>query len=146
MIITVRTTTGRENIVIDGLEKRIKSKGLNIKSVFHPEEIRGYIFIEADSIDDIEEAIRGIPHVRGIIPKEVKFSDVERFLVPEKQEVKVEESDIVEIIGGPFKGEKAKVKRVDEGKNEITVELLEAAIPIPVTISVNSVRIVEKAH
>ncbi len=146
MIITVRTTTGRENIVIDGIEKRVKSKGLNIKSVFHPEEIRGYIFIEAESIDDIEEAIRGIPHVRGIIPKEVKFSDVERFLVPEKQEVKVEESDIVEIIGGPFKGEKAKVKRVDEGKNEITVELLEAAIPIPVTISVNSVRIVEKAH
>ncbi len=146
MIITVRTTTGRENIVIDGIEKRVKSKGLNIKSVFHPEELRGYIFIEADNVDEIEEAIRGIPHVRGIIPKNVKFSDVERFLIPEKQEVKVEENDIVEIIGGPFKGEKAKVKRVDEAKNEITVELLEAAIPIPVTISTNSVRIIEKSH
>ncbi len=145
MIVTVRTTTGRENIVIDSIEKRIRSKGLNIKSIFHPEELRGYIFIEGE-LDEIEEAIRGIPHVRGIIPKEVKFSDVERFLVPEKQEVKVEESDIVEIIGGPFKGEKAKVKRVDEAKNEVTVELLEAAIPIPVTISIASVRIVEKKH
>ncbi len=143
MILTIRTTTGRENIVIDSLEKKIKANGLNIKSVFHPEELRGYVFIEGN-IDDIEEAIKGIPHVRGIIPTEVKFSDVERFLVPEKQEVKIEEDDIVEIIGGPFKGEKAKVKRVDETKKEITVELLEAAIPIPVTIPITSVRILEK--
>jgi len=143
MILTIRTTTGRENIVIDNIEKKVRAEGLNIKSIFHPEELRGYIFIEGN-IDDIEDAIKGIPHVRGIIPREVKFSDVERFLIPEKQEIKIEESDIVEIIGGPFKGEKAKVKRIDESKKEITVELLEAAIPIPVTIPITSVRISEK--
>ena len=143
MIITIRTTTGRENVVIDTLTTKIQNVGAAIKSMFHPEELRGYIFIEGE-INDIEQIIQGVPHIRGILGHEVKPEEVEKFLVPEKQEIKVEINDIVEIIIGPFKGEKGKVTRVDETKSEITVELLEAAIPIPVTISVNSVRIFEK--
>ena len=69
---------------------------------------------------------------------------IERFLVPEKNEVKLEIGDIVEIVGSPFKGEMAKISRIDEQKGELTVEFIEAAIPIPVTISVNSVRLHEK--
>jgi len=143
-LMTVRTTTGRENVVIDAIIARVKSKNIPIKSIFHPEELRGYVFIEGQP-DDIDAAIRNIPHVRGLLKKDIKIEDVERFLIPEKQEIKVEVGDIVEIIGGPFKGEKAKTTRVDETKNEITVELLEAAIPIPVTISMNSIRIDKKA-
>ncbi|HEC92604.1 MAG TPA: hypothetical protein ENI51_06410, partial [Candidatus Atribacteria bacterium] len=50
----------------------------------------------------------------------------------------------VEIVVGPFKGERGKVTRVDEQKSELTLELLDAAIPIPVTLSMNSLRISEK--
>ncbi|MBI5060879.1 MAG: transcription elongation factor Spt5 [Candidatus Aenigmarchaeota archaeon] len=143
-ILTIRTTTGRENVVIDSLVSKIQSKKIPIKALFHPEELRGYVFIEGEE-EDIKNAVKSIPHMRGLIQKEVKMEEIERFMVPEKSEIKIEIGDIVEIIGGPFKGEKAKIKRVDETKSEITVELLEAAIPIPVTISVNSVRIHEKA-
>jgi len=144
VILTIRTTTGRENSVIDSIITKVKSHGYNnIKSVFHPEEFRGYVFIEG-AVEDIENVIKNIPHVRGIIRKDVNINEIERFLVPEKQEIKVEIGDIVEIVAGPFKGEKAKTTRVDETKNEITVELLEAAIPIPVTISMNSIRIDKK--
>ena len=121
----------------------MKSLKIPIKSIFHPEELRGYVFIEGES-NDIEASIKNVPHVRGLINKDVPISDLERFLIPEKREIKVESGDIVEIIGGPFKGEKAKITRVDDTKSEITVEFLEAAIPIPVTISINSVRIHEK--
>ncbi len=145
MILPVRTTTGRENVVIETITSRVKSRNMAVKSAFHPEELRGYIFIEGES-GDIDEAIRNIPHVRGIINKEVPLKEIERFLIPEKSEIKVDLGDIVEVIGGPFKGERAKVTRMDEIKGEITVELLEAAIPIPVTISVNTVRIHEKAR
>ncbi len=144
MILPVRTTTGRENVVIESIISKVKSKKIPVKSVFHPEELRGYIFIEGES-GDIDTAIKNIPHVRGIINKEIPVKELERFLVPEKSEIKIDVGDLVEIIGGPFKGEKAKVTRMDETKKEITVELLEAAIPIPVTISVNTVRIHEKA-
>jgi transcriptional antiterminator NusG len=143
MILTIRTTTGRENVVIDSLISKIQGKNTGIKSLFHPEELRGYVFIEGEA-EDIKAVVKGIPHVRGLIQRDVKLEELERFLIPEKSEIKVEVGDTVEIIGGPFKGEKAKITRSDETKGEITVELLEAAIPIPVTISVNSVRIHEK--
>ena len=143
MIATIRTTTGRENVVIESIIARIKTRKLPIGSLFHPEEFRGYVFIEGE-INDIEATIKGIPHIRGLINKDVSLSELERFLIEEKREVKVEVGDIIEVIGGPFKGEKGKITRVDTTKNEVVVEFLEAAIPIPVTISINSVRIYEK--
>ena len=143
MISTIRTTTGRENVVIESIISRVRTRNVPIKSLFHPEELRGYIFIEGE-VNDIEASIKGMPHIRGLINKEIFMEQLERFLIPEKREIKVESGDIIEIIGGPFKGEKAKITRVNEMKNEVTVEFLEAAIPIPVTISINSVRIHEK--
>ena len=143
MMLTIRTTTGRENAVIDSITNRTKNSNLKVKSLFHPEDLRGYVFIEGES-EEIEAAIKGIPHIRGLIGKEVKMSDIERFLVPEKSEIKLEVGDTIEIVGSPFKGEKAKITRVDETKGELTVEFLEAAIPIPVTISMNSVRLEKK--
>ncbi len=143
MIATIRTTSGRENTVLESVSAKIAKNAVPVKSLLYTEEIRGYIFIEGE-INDIEAGIKGIPHVRGLINKPVQVEQLEKFLIPEKMEIKVELGDVVEIIGGPFKGEKGKVTRVDETKEEITVEFLEAAIPIPVTISMNSVRMYEK--
>ena len=39
-----------------------------------------------------------------------------------------------------------KVTRVDEAKHEVTIELIEAAIPIPITVSIESVKIIEQAE
>ena len=143
MIVTIRTTTGRENIVIESIMSRVKSHKIPVKSIIYPEEIKGYIFVEGE-INDIEASVKGVPHVRGIIKKDVPMQQLEKFMIAEKSEIKLEIGDIIEIIGGPFKGEKGRITRMDETKNEITVEFLEAAIPIPVTISINSVRIHEK--
>ena len=143
MIATIRTTSGRENTVLESVSTKIAKSTIPVKSLLYTEEIRGYIFIEGE-INDIEAGIKGIPHVRGLINKPVPVEQLERFLIPEKMEIKAELGDIVEIIGGPFKGEKGKITRVDETKNELTVEFLEAAIPIPVTISMNSIRMYEK--
>ncbi len=54
--------------------------------------------------------------------------------------MKFEEEDLVEVIGGSFKGEEARVKRIDESNRKVTIELLEAAVPIPVTIDANMLR------
>ncbi len=145
MIYAVRTTIGRENMVIRSLKIKMKSNpDAQILSAFHPEDLRGYIFVEGD-FDAISEILPQIQHVRGIIPKEVEWKEIEGFLIAEKQEVSVEENDIVEIVAGPFKGEKAKVIRVDRTKNEVIVEPLDAVIPISVTISLASVKIDKKA-
>lgn len=145
MILTVRTTVGRENAVINTLINKIKHANLDIKSIFHPDELRGYIFIEGDE-PAIDQVIKAVPHVKGIIRKQVSMLEIKKFLEVKKIEIKINRGDIVEIAGGPFKNEKGKITRVDEAKEEVTMELLEAAIPIPITVPIESVRLIEAAE
>ncbi|MFH0929617.1 MAG: transcription elongation factor Spt5 [Candidatus Aenigmatarchaeota archaeon] len=142
MIYTVRTTVGRENAVIETLVSKTRSSSLNIKTVFHPGELKGYVFVEGDE-EAIDEVVKAVPHVKGIIKKEVKIDDIKKFLETKKLEIKINRGDVIEVTSGPFKNEKGKVTRVDEAKEEVTIELLEAAIPIPITVPIESVRVTE---
>ena len=141
-IYTIRTTIGRENIVMSEIESKVKTKGYEIKALIHPEKLKGYVMIEGKE-SDIREVVRDLRYIKGIIDKPVKIDDIKQFLETKEKEVEIHKGDIIEIIGGPFKRERGKVTRI--GKNEITVELLEAAVSIPVTVGVDSIRIVEKS-
>ena len=48
------------------------------------------------------------------------------------------------MVNGPFKGEKARVQKIEEAKEEITVELIEAMVPIPVTVKGESIKVIGK--
>lgn len=143
MIYTIRTTNGRETIVMDMLIPKIKSKGIDVKTVFHPAEIKGYIFAEGD-LGAIQEAVRGVVYSKGVIEKEVKIDQIKHFLEHKIEKIKINEGDLVEIIGGPFKGEKGKIQRIDKVKNEVTIELLEASIPIPITITTEFIKVIKQ--
>jgi len=56
----------------------------------------------------------------------------------------IQKFDVVEIISGPFKREQAKVTRIDKTKEEVVVELLEAAVPIPITVKMDSVKVIRR--
>ena len=144
MILTVRTTVGRENAIIEALASRIKGGNLDVKCIFYPAELKGYIFLEGDE-ETISELIKTIPHIKGMIKKEVNVEEIRKFLEVKKIEFKVNRGDVVEIIGGPFKNEKGRVTRVDDAKGELTIELLDAAIPIPITIPIESAKVIESA-
>lgn len=58
----------------------------------------------------------------------------------------IEKSDIVEIISEPFKKEQARVIRVDKQKGEAVVTLLNAAIPIPVTVKLDNLRVIRREN
>jgi len=143
MIYTVKTVVGRENIVLDAIAAKVRGGSMNIQALVHPEEIKGYIFVEGD-IKEIEKAVQMVPHIRGIIKAPIELKQIQRFLEPKTVEVELGKGDVVEIIGGPFKGEKGKVSRYDKTKREATIELLEAVVPIPITIRVEFVKILEK--
>jgi transcriptional antiterminator NusG len=145
MIYTLRTTSGREDIVMDMLNSRINAEKLDVRAVIHPTELKGYIFIEG-STADIHKALRGVMHTKGLIEKPVKIADIEHFMETKASEINAEVEDIVEIMGGPFKGEKGRIKRVDKTKNEVTIELMEASIPIPVTIATEFIKVVKKVE
>ena len=56
----------------------------------------------------------------------------------------LEEGDIVEIIGGPFRGMKAKILRVEVAKNEVILNILESAYPLQITVPGDYVKLVRK--
>lgn len=141
-IYAVRTTIGQEKNAADMMYARTKREKLNIYSILVPYEVRGYIMIEAPNKSEVENSLLGVSHIRGIVEGEVGFKEVERFLEPKSVVAKVEMGDIVELTSGPFKGEKARVVRVDKGKEEATVELFEATVPIPVTVRGDSIKVI----
>lgn len=143
MITPIRVVIGRERMALDYIEKEVKLRNLAIYSIIFLEDLKGYLFLEGEE-EDINRAIYGAPHVRGIIKKPVKLSEIKKYLVTEKVTAEINVSDIIEVLSGPFKGEKGKVTRINEAKKELTIELLEAVVPIPLTISVNIVRLIEK--
>ena len=62
-----------------------------------------------------------------------------------KTEQQVAKGDVVEFSTGPFKGYKAKVLKIDDTKSEMTVELLDVVVPIPITTKMNTARVIQKA-
>jgi len=144
-VFAVRTTAGQEKNVADLIAVRVETSKLPIKAILVPEMLKGYVFLEAEGPHFVDEAIAGIKHVRSRVPGIVSFSEVERYIVvrPVIEELEVE--DVVEVVGGPFKGMRAKITRVDKTKEEVTLELLEATFTLPITVHADYVRLVEKA-
>ena len=143
-IYAIRTTSGREDMVVDMISTKIKGSDIGVKTIFHPAEIKGYIFAEGTS-GAVHKAVQGLLHIRGVIGKPVPIDDIRHFLETDRRDrIRVEEGNVVEIIGGPFKGEKGKITRVDSVKDEITIVLLDASIPIPVTIATEFIKILKR--
>lgn len=143
-IFALRTTANREDQVLDFVTENIRKKQLEVFSIFHPHGLRGYIFLEASTKQAAEEAFRGVPYAKSILPNEIKYEELESMLEQVKAEINIQKDDIVEIISGPFKREKAKITRIDEQKEEVVVELLEAAVPIPMTLKLDSVKVIRR--
>ena len=144
-VFAVRTTAGQEKNVAGLIAARVETTKIPIKAILVPEMLKGYVFIEADGPHFVDKAIQGIKHVRSRVPGIVSFQEVERYIVvrPVIEELDIE--DVVEVVGGPFKGMRAKITRVDKTKEEVTLELLEATFTLPITVHADYVRLVEKA-
>lgn len=144
-IFAVKTTTGQEKNVARLVAAKVEMNKMPIKAILVPETLRGYVFIEAEGPHFVEDAIAGIRHVRSRIPGIVTFSEIERYIIKKPIIEELNENDIVEITGGPFKGMRAKITRIDKTKAEVTLELLEATFTLPITVNSEYVKLVERA-
>lgn len=142
-IFVVKTQVGQEENVASLFEKASKRTG-KIYAILAPKELRGYIFVEGEDIETIKRIIRHMRYARDVLDKDIQIEEIEHFLFPPSAVANIEEGMIVELVSGPFKGEKAKVTRIDDTKEEITVELLDAMVPIPITVRGEQVRILKK--
>ena len=137
----VRTTGGQEKVVMGLLENRIKLKKINIQAVLLLDNLKGYVVVEAIDANAAFDALQGIRHIKGQLRGELQFKDIEGYLVKKSTVSELAVDKIVEIIGGPFKGMKATVTRIDHEKEEATVILLDAPYQLPVTVDANYLKL-----
>jgi transcription termination/antitermination protein NusG len=143
-VLAIKTSRGYEREVADTLLARAEEKPDVVFAMLVPSSLRGYVFAEGMSFEGVREMLKGIRKARGLVEGETTLKEVEPLLVPKITVEGFVEGAIVELISGPFKGEKARVKKIDQAKEEITVELIEAVVPIPVTVRGDHVRMLEK--
>lgn len=167
MIFALKVTQGQERIIAEMFYNEAKkaaetgnSKG--IYSVVYVTTQRGYIFVETEENNyrAIEEIAKNIPKTGQLVgrktigikagkanktpPRPVLIEELENIMFPKKVVTILNPGDFVEIINGPFKREKARVIKINKEKNDVTVELTESAVPIPITLKGSDLRVLNK--
>jgi len=140
----VKTSIGHERIAADMIAHRVKVTGEDVYAILSPQNLRGYVLVEAADEERLRHMLKGVRRVHNVVGGVTTLQEIDHYLTPKPVVSGIVEGDIVELIAGPFKGEKARVKQIDEGKEEITVELIESVIPIPITVRGDHVRVIEK--
>jgi len=143
-IFSIKTQVGKEQNAADLINSRADKSKIKIPSILVTPELRGYIFLESYDKERIKEMIKTVSYARNMLEGDVPVEQIEHFLVPASAVAKIAEGDVVEMIAGPFRGETAKVTHIDDSKEEITVELFESVVPIPITVRGEQVRVVKK--
>ena len=155
----LKTSIGQEQNVANEVRARLSGSGSlediqdEIFGVLSPHFMRGYIFVEASAIHHVEKLIGRVgvsttpmKNCRKVLGGESPLGDVLPYLEPKAATAGIEEGSIVEIHGGAFRGQAARVTRVTESKEEVTVELFEAAVPVALTVRADQVRVTQRVE
>ncbi len=157
-IYVVRATVRQEQVVARLFYREVKNmvkEGAkeNIYSILYSPNLKGYVLVEAESQGVVQDIAKNIPKTKGLLLKwkgdinsagTIDVKDLENILMPTPVVEEVSKGDLVELISGPFKKEKARVAKIDRDKDEITVELIEAAVPIPVIVKGDDLKIIKR--
>ena len=146
IIYAVKVQTNKEDKALELISEKIIKKKIDVYAVAKPHGLRGYVFIEAPDKANAEEAVFNLPYVKRLLPETISYEEIKPMVEPEMAEVNIEKGDIVEMIAEPFKKEKARVTRVDRIKGEAVVMLLGAAVPMPVTIKIDNIRVIRRGE
>jgi len=155
----LKTSIGQEQNVAREIEARLSGTGSlkdihnEVFGVLSPHFMRGYIFVEASALHHVEKLIGRVgvsttpmKNCRKVLGGESPLGDVLPYLEPKAATAGIEEGCIVEIHGGAFRGQAARVTRVTESKEEVTVELFEAAVPVALTVRADQVRVTQRVE
>lgn len=146
MIYIIKVTTNKEDKALELISDKVEKKSLNVFSIVRPHGLRGYLILEAADRESAEDAVFNLPYVKGIIGKTVTFEEIKTMVQPEVQDFHIEVGDVVEMIADLFKNEKGKVVRIDKTKGEVVVSLLGAAVPIPVTVKMDNIKVIRREN
>ena len=76
MIFVVKVSANKEEQGMDLIAERAKKKNLEVYSVARPHGLRGYILLEARDHETAQETSFNLPYVKGIINKQIAYSEI----------------------------------------------------------------------
>ena len=155
----LKTSIGQEQNVAKEIRARLSGTGSlkdiqdEIFGVLVAPHMNGYIFVEASAFHHVEKLIGTVgmtttrlKNCRKVLPGVSPLENTLSYLEPKAATAGIEEGCIIEISGGAFKGQSARVIRVTESKEEVTVELFEAAVPVALTVRADQVRVTQRVE
>jgi transcriptional antiterminator NusG len=144
MIFTLKVGPGQLELVSAILKN--KSKELPIYSIISLPNIKNYLIVEANNDNTLKRAIADIPYIRknSMTIGNVSEKELDSLLNLESVMEKLKPGAIVEIKSGYLKGEKARIIRDNPTKEEVTVEILDATIKMPITIKAETVKLYQE--
>ena len=155
----LKTSIGQEQNVAGEIRARLSGTGSlkdiqdKIFGVLSPHYMKGFIFVEATAMHHVQKLIGrvgvGVTPLKNcskVLDGEAPLEDVLPYLEPKAATSGIEEGCIVEISGRAFRGQAARVTRVAETKEEVTVELFEAAVPVALTVRADQVRVTQRVE
>ncbi|MEM3479326.1 MAG: transcription elongation factor Spt5, partial [Candidatus Bathyarchaeia archaeon] len=96
----VSTTVGQERNVAMIIMGRVETNNIPVKAILVPENLKGYVFIEADGPHWVERATANIKHVKSRVSGALPFSEIEKYVVVKSVIDELDVDDIVEVISG----------------------------------------------
>ncbi|MEM3353545.1 MAG: transcription elongation factor Spt5 [Saccharolobus sp.] len=141
----VKVTGGQEINVALMLEERIKTNNIRgVYSLIVPPNLKGYVIIESEGLHIVKLLIGGIRNVKGIAHGLLPREEIIKIVSKKTVAPSVKPGDVVEIIAGPFRGTQAQVVRVEEGKGEVVLNILESAFPLQVTVPIDQIKVAKR--
>ncbi|HID05234.1 MAG TPA: transcription elongation factor Spt5 [Aigarchaeota archaeon] len=116
----------------------------DVASIIILPSVKGYVFIEGRGREAIAAAVQGIRHVKNRPLITVTLDEIAEHLVEKPLIDVLTVGQMVEIVSGPLRGLMGKIIRIDRSKREVTLELTESTYQLPISVSVDSVRILDE--
>lgn len=146
MFFIVKVTPGRERAAAEVIMYRALAENFEIFSVVIPEDLKGFIYVEAKTAYQVDLVSQDVKDVRGRLQGIINDEEISKYFAEKPTVEEFSVGDIVEIKTGVFKRMKARVVDVDRAKNEVTIELQESGSVFPITLSMDLVKLVEKGR
>ena len=127
---------GQEKSLATMSELKGSREGSGISAILISDMMSGYCFVEGESQIKVESFASEVKTLsnRALQNRSVPIEELADQLNPLPSIQGLEEGDLVEIVDGPFKGLKARVIRLEDGNQEVTLELLDSTMALPVRL------------
>jgi len=145
MYFVVKVISGQEKIAATILQNKAEQMENQIFSILVLSGMKGYLIVEAKNEVTCTTLIANEHNVRGLLKQPLKQEEIDKILEVKTFIQTIEKGDLIEFINGPFKGYKARVLKIDDQKSDLTVELMDVVVPIPITAKLSSAKIIQKA-